>query len=96
MVTKTISKGSKKVAGQLKLSQTRKEVHLSTQSAFTPARSYGEHYPRVLFEQDNQLQNPRQDFHRFLPGNTQNHLRQSKQYAIPRQECTRQRIRDQV
>ena len=62
---------------QLELSQTREEVQQSTQSAFTPVRSQGEYAftpvrlqgkccARVLFVQDSQTQNPRQDSGRLL------------------------------
>ena len=79
-----------------RISQTREEVHHSTQSANLPVRSQGECYPRVLFDQDNKPQNPRQDSGKIHPKNRRNQPRQSEQYPIAKQECTCQRIRDQV
>ena len=61
-----------------------------------PLKSQGKCYPRVLFEQYNQPQNPRQDLGRFLPENRGNQPRQREQYPIPKQECPSQRIRDPV
>ena len=71
-------------------------IHHSTQSAFTTVRLHGESYPRILFDHDNLPQNPRQDLGRFLPENRINQARQTEQYPIPRQDCTSQRITDQV
>ena len=74
----------------LKLSQTREEVHLTTQSLFIQVIYQGECCPGPLFEQDNQPQNSRQDLGRFLPENRENQPRESKQYPISRQDCPSQ------
>ena len=54
-------KEARRFQRQPELFQTREEVQQNTQTAFTPVRSQGEWCPRVLFDQDNQSQNPRQD-----------------------------------
>ena len=77
---------------QLELSQTSEEVKHSTQSAFTSVKSLGRCCPRVLFEQDTQSQNPRQDPGRSLPDSRGNQPVQSEHYPIPRQECPSQRM----
>ena len=56
-----------KVPDTTGLCQTRDKVQHHTEFAFTPVRSQGKCCPRVLFEQDDQPQNPRFDYGKFLP-----------------------------
>ena len=78
MVAKVFVREARRFQRQLELSQTREDVQYSTQSAFTPVKTQGKSYQRVLFEQGSQPQNPRQDSIRFLSENIRNQLRQSK------------------
>ena len=63
--------------------------------AFMADTAQGECCPRVLFEQDSQAQDPREDPCRFLPENRGDQPVQSENYPILRQECPSQRIRNQ-
>ena len=69
---------------QLEWAQTKKKVQHTAESAFTLVRSQGKCCPRVMFGQDSQPQNPRQDPCRFLPESRGDQPMQSRCYHIPK------------